>query len=130
MTSVKQFLSDLLQKRKQRGNELKMSLKLSMPVSEVNQASVTQARAGWAKELLRNESFQVAIQFMNEQIVHEIAATDPIDTVRLQMLRLKLETISEFPQVLQQFLDNYALIEAIQAEEDRRTEEELREYRQ
>lgn len=129
MTSVKQFLSDLLRKRKSGETGLSGSLKLSMPVSDLQQASVARARAQWAGEMLRSESFQVAIQFMNEQIVHEIAATEPLDTARLQVLRLKLETISEFPQVLQQFLDNYALIEAIQAEEEQRNEAEMREYR-
>lgn len=73
-----------------------------------------------AKETLRDPVFQEAIQFMNEQVVQDLANTEPLDTNTLTVLRLRLGVISEFPQVLAQFIDEYEQIETIRAEQERR----------
>lgn len=73
-----------------------------------------------ARELLMNRVFQEAIQFMNEQTVQEIAGADPLDTATLTVLRLKLGVISEFPQALSSFIDEFEMIEAIRHEQERR----------
>lgn len=73
-----------------------------------------------AKETLHDPVFQDAIQFMNEQVVQDLANTDPLDTNTLSVLRLRLGVISEFPQVLAQFIDEYEQIETIRAEQARR----------
>jgi len=129
MPSVKKFLDDLLERIRNGEQGSKGKLMLSMPLLPTQEEPVSRARAEWSKQLLSSEPFQIAIQFMNEAVVHEIVAADPLDTAKLQLLRLKLEIISEFPQVLQQFLDNYASIEAIKEEAERRNQESMREYR-
>ena len=56
---------------------------------------------------------------MNEQVVQDLANSDPLDTDTLTVLRLRLGVISEFPQVLAQFMDEYETMLAIRAEQDR-----------
>lgn len=62
---------------------------------------------------------------MNEQTIQELAQTDVLDTDRLRVLRLRLEIISEFPQALSSFVDNYETIAAIRKQQQERMEEYL-----
>lgn len=55
---------------------------------------------------------------MNEQVVQELAAAEPLDTDKLTVLRLRLGVISDFPQVLAQFVDEYEMMLAIRKEQD------------
>lgn len=100
--------------RRNREKGQRINLRMTRHISPEEETIVARRRADYAKELLGSEIFQEAIQLMNEQVVDEIVQTDALDRNRLAMLRLRLETISEFPQVLMQFVDNYETIRAIQ----------------
>jgi hypothetical protein len=118
MSDVKSFLSGLLKRLQEPRSSDPMML---MPTpSEVDQLQRSRRRAEMARELLMNRVFQEAIQFMNEQTVQEIAGADPLDTATLTVLRLKLGVISEFPQALSSFIDEFEMIEAIRHEQERR----------
>ena len=67
-------------------------------------------RAEYARDLLGSDTFTEIIQFMNEEVVQEIAATDALDTDKLTVLRLRLQTISDFSFRLAAFIDEYELI--------------------
>lgn len=62
---------------------------------------------------------------MNEQILSEIASTDALDTRKLTVLRLRLETVSEFPQVLNLFVNEYETIQAIREMDNHRRDSYL-----
>lgn len=127
---MKNWLSDAadyLRRLRKSAKPAKVSLRMTRPISETQESLVLRRRSEYAKELLRADPFQEAIQFMNEQVVEEIAATDPLDTKRLTVLRLRLETISEFPQVLSRFVDEYETIAAIREQYQRRRDEYLEE---
>lgn len=47
---------------------------------------------------------------MNEEVVQEITATDALDTDNLTVLRLRLQTITDFSFRLATFIDEYELI--------------------
>jgi hypothetical protein len=111
---VRGFLRSLLRTRKG-----ERTLMLGLPVKKEHLLLVHRRRAQYAKELLQNEAFQDAIQFMNEQIVQELTATKALDSEALLVLRLRLEIVSEFPQVLWQFIDEYETIAAIKDQNER-----------
>jgi hypothetical protein len=121
MSAAKGFLSIVLERLQQRESSTPPT-RLSRGSSEdpAKAESLARRRADMALEMLSNQVFQEAIQFLNEQVVEEIAACDPLDTDRLVVLRLRLGTISDFPQALSQMIDNYELIMQIRAQQDKR----------
>lgn len=112
MGRTRDFLRDLLRRGK-KGHPLM----LGVQPNDEELTSVARTRAEFAKDLISSAAFQDAIQFMNEQIVQEIAATPPLDSDTLRVLRLRLEVVSEFPQVLWQFIDEYQSILAIKQQQ-------------
>jgi hypothetical protein len=82
-------------------------------------------RTEFSKDLLSNQCFTDACQFMNEQIVENIAACDALDTQRLTVLKLRLELVSEFPQVLSMFIDQYEELKMMEVQREKN--ENLRE---
>lgn len=91
---------------------------------------VIRRRKEFAQSMLADPVFNDAIRMMNEQIMDEMGETDPLDTKRLTMLRLRLQTVSEFPQTLAQFIDAYEqmVVEQRQRMEQIRQQEEIRQY--
>lgn len=83
-------------------------------------------RAEYARDLLGSDTFVEIIQFMNEEVVQDIAQTDPLDTGTLTVLRLRLQTISDFSFRLAAFIDEYEAIkfEDFQEAQKRLDEEE------
>ena len=77
-------------------------------------------RAEFARDLLNSPYFTETIQMMNEEVVQEIAATDPLDTDRLTVLRLRLGTISDFSFRLSTFLDEREQLEFEEYEKEQR----------
>ena len=75
-------------------------------------------RAEYARDLLGSDTFTEIIQFMNEEVVQEILATSPLDTDTLTVLRLRLQTISDFSFRLATFHDEYELIKFEDYKED------------
>ena len=86
-------------------------------------------RAEHAKELLESDFFQETIQYMNEEVVQNIAKADTLDTDRLGVLQLELKVISDFQFKLAFFMEEYeaALVEEQQArqrEQDQQADDE------
>jgi len=88
--------------------------------------TTTGKRAEFARDLLGSDFFQETIQFMNEDVVQRIAATDPLDTNTLTVLRLELGAISEFAQRLAQFIDEHEAVEFERYKEEQARLEEQR----
>jgi len=86
-------------------------------------------RAEFARDLLESEHYQEVIQFMNEEVIEEVAATEPLDTATLTVLKLRLQTISDFQFRLANFMDEYNQIqfEEYQEEQNRTSGDDLRE---
>jgi hypothetical protein len=120
MIDVKGFLASITAKFKNNDeNIVNVPLRLSMPSlpGSPDELSLARRRMGIAKELLRDPVFQEAIQFMNEQVVEDIAKCDALDTNRLTVLRLHLGVITDFPQALVAFIDEYEMMLAIRREQ-------------
>lgn len=102
MTDVRSFLERFMRNRAKR---------MLHPMENPNFRKTTAGkRAEYARDLLGSDTFTEIIQFMNEEVVQEIAATDPLDRDGLVVLRLRLQTISDFSFRLAAFIDEYELI--------------------
>lgn len=121
MQDARGFLSNIIARFRTGGvNSIDPPVRLSLSSLEdsPDQLAKARRRMGVARELLRDPVFQDAIQFMNEQVVGEIAACDPLDTDRLRVLRLHLGVISDFPQALAGFVDEYEQMLVIRREHE------------
>ena len=85
---------------------------LGAVVNPLLEDQAARLRADHASELLQSSYFQEVIQAMNEEVVVQIAQTDPLDTATLTVLRLQLGSISDFVSRLTIFMDEYATIVA------------------
>ena len=97
--AVKTFLTRLMKKE--------VSLRLTPRVPESLEAPLVRKRAELAKELLNSHVFESAMQFMNEQIVSEIALTGPLDSDMRDVLYLKLQLVTELQETLSHFVNEY-----------------------
>ena len=97
-----------------------VELKITDYINPDQELPVVRRRMEFAKSMLADPVFNDAIKFMNEAIMDEISEVDPLDTARLTMLRLRLQTVSEFPLTLSQFIDAYEQLVAIQREQQER----------
>ena len=84
-------------------------------------------RAEYARDLIGSDTFIEIIQFMNEEVVQDIAQCDALDTDRLTVLRLRLQTISDFSFRLSTFIDEYEAIKFEDFQEAQRRLDEERE---
>lgn len=109
VNAVRRFLMGLL--NVERGG--KSGRRLGFTVPEALEIPVARRRAEFARELLNSSAFVDSIQMMNEEVVAEIASTDPLDTDKLTVLRLRLGVISDFQSRLSLFIDEYQTIEMI-----------------
>lgn len=90
-------------------------------------ASAAGKRAEYARDLIGSDVFVEVIQYMNEEVIQEIAACDALDTDTLSMLKLRLQTISDFSFRLSTFIDEYEAIRYEDFEESKlRLEQEER----
>jgi hypothetical protein len=87
-------------------------------VPESDRAAVMRRRSDFAKAMLESAPFQEACQFMNESIVEDIASCSILDKDKLTVLKLRLELVSEFPQVLAMFIDQYEELEVIRKQRE------------
>lgn len=91
------------------------------------QMSAAGKRAEYARDLLGSDTFTEIIQYMNEEIVQDIAQSDALDTDRLTVLRLRLQTVSDFSFRLAAFIDEYEAIKFADFQEaQKRLEDEER----
>ena len=97
-------------------------------LDERNDLPVIRRRKEFAQSLISDIVMSECIQMMNEEILHEIAETDPLDSDRLRVLRLRLETVSQFLGVLSGFVDHYEEIAARLLEEQEQYDQEEEAY--
>lgn len=83
-------------------------------------------RAEYARDLIGSDTFVEIIQFMNEEVVQEIHECGALDTDTLTVLKLRLQTISDFSFRLASFIDEYEAIkfEDFQEAQQRKADEE------
>lgn len=91
------------------GNKTRLTTRY---LDEETDLPIIRRRKEFAQSIIGDVVFSEAIQMMNEQIFRDIADTDALDSERLRVLRLRLETVSEFPVVLAMFIDHYEQIAA------------------
>ena len=93
---------------------------LSSPVPDDRQLNVYRLRSEWAQAMMGSPQFTEAIQLLNERVMQDIYAADPLDSARLAALHAKLHVITEFCEELQIMVDRWTEVQQIQDQHQRR----------